>query len=279
MTMSAISAADVKKLRDVTGAGMMDCKKALEESNGDMDGAIDYLRKKGAKVAELRAGRDANEGAVIIKLSSDNKFGVMLQLGCETDFVSKNDVFVGFANSITEVALNHKIKTTEELLAADLGGVSVQDRIAEKVGSIGENISIQSYQFIEGEQVSFYNHNNRAGAMVAMSKSSEEIATLAKDLAMQITAMKPVAVDETSVSEETREREKSIAREKAKEDGKPENMLDKIAEGALNKFFKEFTLLKQEYIKDTKKTIEQVIKETDKDVIVLGFKKAELGSK
>lgn len=277
--MSAISAADVKKLRDVTGAGMMDCKKALEESNGDMNGAIDYLRKKGAKVAELRAGRDANEGAVIIKTTSDNKFGIMLQLGCETDFVSKNDVFVGFANSIAELALTNKIKTTEDLLASHLDGVSVQDRIAEKVGSIGENISIQSYQFIEGEQVSFYNHNNRAGAMVAMSKSGDAIAVLAKDLAMQITAMKPVAVDETSVSEETRERERTIARDKAREDGKPENMLDKIAEGALNKFYKEFTLLKQEYIKDTKKTIEQVIKETDKDVIVLGFKKAELGSK
>lgn len=277
--MSAISAADVKKLRDVTGAGMMDCKKALEESNGDMDGAIDYLRKKGAKVAELRAGRDANEGAIIIKTTPDNKFGIMLQLGCETDFVSKNDTFVGFANSIAELALTNKIKSTEDLLAASLDGVSVQDRIAEKVGSIGENISIQSYQFIEGEQVSFYNHNNRAGAMVAMSKAGENIAVLAKDLAMQITAMKPVAVDESSVTEEQKEREKAIARDKAKEDGKPENMLDKIAEGALNKFYKEFTLLKQEYIKDTKKTIEQVIKETDKEVSVLGFKKAELGTK
>jgi elongation factor Ts len=277
--MSAISAADVKKLRDVTGAGMMDCKKALEEANGDMDGAIDYLRKKGAKVAELRAGRDANEGAIIIMTSDDNKFGVMVQMGCETDFVSKNDTFVNFTKSVTEVALNNKIRTLEDLLNANLEGVPVRDRIAEKVGSIGENISIQSYQFIEGEVVSFYNHNNRAGAMVAMSKAGDTIAALAKDLAMQITAMKPVAVDESSVTEEQKEREKAVAREKAIEEGKPENILDKIAEGALNKFFKEYTLLKQEYIKDTKKTIEQVIKETDKEVSVLGFRKAELGSK
>ncbi len=277
--MSAITAADVKKLRDVTGAGMMDCKKALEEGNGDMDAAIDYLRKKGAKVAELRAGKDANEGVIIIKISSDNKFGVMLQLGCETDFVSKNDGFIEFATSIADTALNNKIKTAEALLTTDLGGISVSDRIAEKVGVISENISIQSYNFVEGELVSSYNHNNRAGAIIALSKAGEEIAALGKDLAMQITAMKPVAVDETSVTEEQKEREKAIAREKAIEDGKPESILDKIAEGALNKFYKEFTLLKQEYIKDPKKTIEQVMKETDKDVSVLEFKRAELGSK
>lgn len=277
--MSTISAADVKKLRDITGAGMMDCKKALEESNGDMDAAIDYLRKKGAKVAELRAGRDANEGAIVILLSPDNTFGVMVQMGCETDFVAKNESFIEFTTSVAEVALKNKIKDIDALLAADLGGVSVQDRIAEKVGSIGENISIQTYSFIEGELVTYYNHNNRAGAMVAMSKAGETIATLGKDLAMQITAMKPVAVDESAVTEDQKEREKAIARDKAKEDGKPENMIEKIAEGALNKFYKEFTLLKQEFIKDTKKTIEQVIKETDKEVSVLGFKRAELGSR
>lgn len=277
--MSAISAADVKKLRDITGAGMMDCKKALEEAAGNMDAAIDYLRKKGAKVAELRAGRDANEGCIIILTNPNNTVGVMVQMGCETDFVSKNDSFVDFTKSVASVALNNNCKTTEDLLAADLDGLSVQDRIAEKVGVIGENISIQSYHIIEGECVSFYNHNNRAGAIVAMNKASESIHTLGKDLAMQITAMKPVAVDESSVTEEQKLREKEIAREKAIEEGKPENILDKISEGALNKFYKEFTLLKQEYIKDNKKTIEQVVKETDKDVKVLGFFRAELGSK
>lgn len=277
--MSAISAADVKKLRDITGAGMMDCKKALEEASGNMDAAIDYLRKKGAKVAELRAGRDANEGCIIIKTNAENTFGVMLQMGCETDFVSKNEGFIEFTNSVTDVAIQGKITTTEALLSADLGGVSVQERIAEKVGVIGENISIQNFCAIEGAQVSFYNHNNRSGAIIAMSKAGEEIADLGKSLAMQITAMKPVAVDESSVTEEQKEREKAIAREKAIEEGKPENILDKIAEGALNKFYKEFTLLKQEYIKDNKKTIEQVIKETDKEVSVLGFYRAELGSK
>lgn len=277
--MSAVSAADVKKLRDITGAGMMDCKKALEEANGDMEAAIDYLRKKGAKVAELRAGRDANEGCIIIKTNADNTFAVMVQMGCETDFVSKNEGFIEFTNSVAEVALNKKITSVEALLAADLGGVSVQERIAEKVGVIGENISIQSYASIEGAQVAFYNHNNRSGAIIALDKASEAIATLGKDLAMQITAMKPVAVDETSVTEEQKEREKAIAREKAVEEGKPEAILEKIAEGALNKFYKEFTLLKQEFIKESKKTIEQVIKETDKDVKVLGFSRAELGSK
>lgn len=277
--MSAISAADVKKLRDVTGAGMMDCKKALEEANGNMETAIDVLRKKGAKVAELRAGRDANEGSVIILTNADNTFGVMVQVGCETDFVSKNDMFIEFATSVAQVALDGQFKTVDELLAADLGGVSVKTRFEEKVGTIGENISIQSYHTIEGAYVGYYNHNNRAGAMVAADKSSEAIAVLTKDLAMQITAMKPVALDETSVSEEQKEREKAIAREKAIEEGKPENIIEKIAEGALNKFFKEFTLLKQEFIKDSKKTIEQVIKETDKDVTILGFKRAELGSK
>ena len=277
--MSAISAVDVKKLRDFTGAGMMDCKKALEEAGGNMDAAIDYLRKKGAKVAELRAGRDANEGCIIIKTNADSSFGVMLQMGCETDFVSKNEGFVEFTNSVVDVAINGKITLTEALLAADLDGVTVQERIAEKVGVIGENISIQNFAAIEGPQVCFYNHNNRSGAIIAMSKASEEIADLGKSLAMQITAMKPVAVDETSVTEEQKEREKTIAREKAIEEGKPENILDKISEGALNKFYKEFTLLKQEYIKDNKKTIEQVIKETDKEVSVLGFYRTELGSK
>lgn len=277
--MSAISAADVKKLRDITGAGMMDCKKALEEASGNMDGAIDYLRKKGAKVAELRAGRDANEGCIIIKTNADASFGVMLQMGCETDFVSKNDGFVEFTNSVADIAVSGKITSTDALLAADLGGISVQERIAEKVGVIGENISIQSFAAIEGPQVSFYNHNNRAGAIIALSKASEELSDLGKSLAMQITAMKPVAVDESSVTEEQKDREKAIAREKAIEEGKPENILEKIAEGALNKFYKEFTLLKQEYIKDNKKTIEQVIKETDKEVSVLGFFRAELGSK
>jgi elongation factor Ts len=277
--MSAISAADVKKLRDVTGAGMMDCKKALEEANGNMETAIDVLRKKGAKVAELRAGRDANEGSVIILTNADRTFGVMVQVGCETDFVSKNEMFIEFATSVAQVALDGQFKTVDELLAADLGGVRVKTRFEEKVGTIGENISIQSYHTIEGAYVGFYNHNNRAGAMVAADKSSESIAVLTKDLAMQITAMKPVALDETSVSEEQKEREKAIAREKAIEEGKPENIIEKIAEGALNKFYKEFTLLKQEFIKDGKKTIEQVIKETDKDVTILGFKRAELGSK
>jgi elongation factor Ts len=277
--MSAISAADVKKLRDVTGAGMMDCKKALEEASGNMDAAIDYLRKKGAKVAELRAGRDANEGCIIIQSNVDNTKAVMLQLGCETDFVSKNESFVEFTTAVATIALNSNVNTAEELLAASMEGVTVAEKIAEKVAVIGELISIQSYNVIEGASVSTYNHNNRAGAIIALDKASEAITSLGKDLAMQITAMKPVAVDESSVTEEQKEREKAIAREKAIEEGKPESILDKISEGALNKFYKEFTLIKQDYIKDNKKSIEQVINETEKGLKVTGFFRTELGSK
>jgi elongation factor Ts len=278
--MAEITAADVKKLRDTTGAGMMDCKKALTESNGDFDAAVDYLRKKGAKVAELRAGRDANEGVVYILTSPDNKFGIMVQVGCETDFVSKNESFVSFAKSIAELALNNKIKNVDELLAASLDGVSVKERIDEKVGSIGENISIQNYTSIEGECIATYNHNFRVGVMVALNKSGDDkFSAVGKDLAMQIAAMKPVAVDETSVTQEQKEREMAIAREKALADGKPENMIEKIAEGALNKFYKEFTLLKQDYIKDPKKSIAQLLKETDSDLVVTSFVRSELGAK
>jgi elongation factor Ts len=267
-------------LRDTTGAGMMDCKKALTESNGDFDAAVDYLRKKGAKVAELRAGRDANEGVVYILTSPDNKFGIMVQVGCETDFVSKNESFVSFAKSIAELALNNKIKNVDDLLAASLDGVSVKERIDEKVGSIGENISIQNYTSIEGECIATYNHNFRVGVMVALNKSGDDkFSAVGKDLAMQIAAMKPVAVDETSVTEEQKEREMAIAREKALADGKPENMIEKIAEGALNKFYKEFTLLKQDYIKDPKKSISQLLKETDSELVVTSFVRSELGAK
>lgn len=278
--MAEITAADVKKLRDTTGAGMMDCKKALTESNGDFDAAVDYLRKKGAKVAELRAGRDANEGVVYILTTPDNKFGIMVQVGCETDFVSKNDSFVSFAKSIAELALNNKIKNVDDLLAASLDGVSVKERIDEKVGSIGENISIQNYTCIEGECIATYNHNFRVGVMVALNKSGDDkFSAVGKDLAMQIAAMKPVAVDETSVTAEQKEREMAIAREKALADGKPENMIEKIAEGALNKFYKEFTLLKQDYIKDPKKSIAQLLKETDSELVVTSFVRSELGAK
>jgi elongation factor Ts len=278
--MAEITAADVKKLRDTTGAGMMDCKKALTESNGDFDAAVDYLRKKGAKVAELRAGRDANEGVVYILTSPDNKFGIMVQVGCETDFVSKNESFIAFTKSIAELALNNKIKNLDELLSASLDGVSVKERIDEKVGSIGENISIQNYTSIVGECIATYNHNFRVGVMVALNKSGDDkFSAVGKDLAMQIAAMKPVSVDETSVTEEQKEREMAIAREKALADGKPENMIEKIAEGALNKFYKEFTLLKQDYIKDPKKSIAQLLKETDADLVVTSFVRSELGAK
>lgn len=270
--MSTISAADVKKLRDLTGAGMMDCKKALVESNGNMDEAVDFLRKKGAKVAAMRAGRDAKEGSVCIMHNADNTKAFMLLMSCETDFVAKNESFVEFTSEITKLALDNNIDTKEALMDANIDGMKVSEKIVEKIGTIGENIDIKEFQTIEGDLVSSYNHNTRAGAIVSMSKSGEALAALGKDLAMQAVAMRPEALDETSVSQEQKDREVAIAKEKAIADGKPENIVEKIAEGSLKKFYKERTLMGQEFIKDTKKTVGQVVKETDADVKVNAFK-------
>jgi elongation factor Ts len=275
-----ISAQDVKKLRDMTGAGMMDCKKALVESNGDIDGAIDYLRKKGAKVAELRAGRDANEGVVMTKVSEDQTKGVVVHVSCETDFVSKNEDFVKFVQGITDVAMAQGCNTAEELLAQDLNGATVKERLAEKVGTIGENISLMNYATLSGEMIVSYNHSNRAGVLVGLSKKGgEAFYNVGRDVAMQAAAMKPVCVDESFVTEEMKEREMAIAREKAVAENKPEAMIEKIAEGALKKFFKEMTLVNQEFVKDPKKTIAQIVSEVDKDLKIVDFKRCELGSK
>jgi elongation factor Ts len=278
--MSEITAGDVKKLRDLTGAGMMDCKKALTEANGDMDAAIDYLRKKGAKVAELRAGRDANEGVVIIKIADDKKRGIVVLLGCETDFVAKNESFIEFADSIASKALSSGVSSVEELLNQEIDGATIQERVNEKVATIGEIISIQDFKVISGAYVASYNHNNKVGVILSMDKShTADLEQLGKDVCMQIAAMKPVALDETSVTEDQKQREMAVAREKAIADGKPENMIEKIAEGALKKFYKEFTLMSQEFVKDTKKTIADVVKATDAEVKITGFERVELGTK
>lgn len=275
-----ISAADVKKLRDLTGAGMMDCKKALSESNGDLDAAVDYLRKKGAKVAELRAGRDANEGVVIAKVSDDQTKGVVVKISCETDFVSKNEDFVKFVQEVTNIALEKGCTTLDELHAQDMNGVSIKERVGEKVGAIGENISISGFETLTGEMVVPYVHGFKVGVLVALNKKGgDEYFAIGKDVAMQAAAMRPEALDESSVTEEQKARELQIAREKALADGKPENMVDKIAEGALKKFYKEFTLVNQEFVKDPKKTIAQVVSEVDKELKVTAFRRVELGTK
>lgn len=280
MNTVEISAADVKKLRDMTGAGMMDCKKALAESNGDIDGAIDYLRKKGAKVAELRAGRDANEGVVIAQTTPDQTRGVIVYVSCETDFVAKNEDFVKFVQTVADIALEKNCKNIDELHAQDMNGVTVKERVGEKVGAIGENISIAGFETISGEMVVPYNHSHRVGVLVALSKKGgDSFFAIGKDVAMQVAAMRPVTLDESSVTEDMKQRELAIAKEKAIAEGKPESMIEKIAEGALKKFYKEMTLVNQEFVKDPKKTVAQVVSEVDKDLKVAGFKRCELGSK
>jgi elongation factor Ts len=258
----------------------MDCKNALQESNGDMNAAVDYLRKKGAKIAELRAGRDANEGVIVIKMSEDKRQAIMLQLGCETDFVSRNETFNNFANALANLAYEQKAKDLDALLEMSLNGVKVSEKIQENIAAIGENISIQNYIYCQAEGLQSYNHDGRIGVIVMLNKENT-VATheITLDVCMQIAAMKPVAVDESDIDQQTKDRELAIGREKAIADGKPEAMIEKIAEGALNKFYKENTLLKQEFFKNNKESVGQAITKVDKDLKVLSFKKFELGVK
>jgi len=276
----AVTAAQVNELRNLTGAGLMDCKKALTEANGDIQAAIDFLRKKGAKVAELRAGRAAAEGVVIAKTSADNKKGVAVYLSCETDFVGKNEEFIKLATAIADAALAAGSTTTEEVLALDLGGTTVKDAVQEKVSAIGELISVSAFAGIEGEGVVAYNHmGNKIGVLVAVNKPlNDAVTAVAKDVAMQIAAMNPVAVDASGVSAELLEREKAVAREKAAAAGKPENILDKIAEGAANTYIKENTLLTQAFVKDGSKTVAQVLGGAESGLTVTAFKRIEKGA-
>lgn len=276
----AVTAAQVNELRNLTGAGLMDCKKALTEANGDIQAAIDFLRKKGAKVAELRAGRAAAEGVVIAKTSADNKKGVAVYLSCETDFVAKNEEFVKLATSIADAALAAGSKTAEEVLELDLGGSPVKSVLQEKVSAIGELINVSAYESVEGESVVAYNHmGNKIGVLVALSKPlNDAVTAIGRDVAMQIAAMNPVAVDASGVSEELLAREKAVAREKAAAAGKPETILDKIADGAANTYIKENTLLTQAFVKDGSKTVADVLNAAEKGLTVTAFKRVERGA-
>ncbi|HUM52817.1 MAG TPA: translation elongation factor Ts [Chitinophagales bacterium] len=278
MSTVTISASDVNKLRQETGAGIMDCKKALVETNGDFEAAIDYLRKKGAKIAANRADREANEGVVIALTSEDGKFGCAVNLSSETDFVAKNEDFINLAKSIADVALAGRIKTVEDLLDAQLDGLSIKDKLLETVGKIGEKIEVKKYEVVEGEGVVAYIHMGyRMGVLVQLNQAlTDEKVVVGKDVAMQIAAMNPVAVDASGVSDEMKAREKEIAREKAVAAGKPENMLDKISDGAVNTMLKENTLLPQPFVKDGGKTVEQYLKTADKDLTVVSFKRVTL---
>ncbi len=276
-----ITAAQVNELRNLTGAGIMDCKKALTEANGDVQAAIDFLRKKGAKVAELRAGRAAAEGVVIAKTSSDNKKGVAVYLSCETDFVAKNEEFVKLATAIADSALAAGATSAEEVLGLKVNGVTVKDAVQEKVSAIGELINVSAYASISGESVIAYNHmGNKIGVLVALNKPlNDAVSTVGKDVAMQIAAMNPIAVDAAGVSAEVLEREKSIALEKAAASGKPANILEKIAESAVNSYIKENTLLTQPFVKDGSKTVQQVLASAESGLTVTAFSRVERGAK
>ncbi|HET6243748.1 MAG: elongation factor Ts [Bacteroidetes bacterium] len=276
---TTITAADVNKLRTMTGAGMMDCKKALVEANGDFEAAIDNLRKKGQKVAANRSERDATEGVVVAKTAQGNKKGVLLVVNCETDFVAKNQEFSDFVYKLADIAIERKPINIEEFKNLQYDDkLSVNDKLIELMGKIGEKIDLSAYEIIEAEKVVAYNHpGNKLATIVGFSKSGESIEQVAKQVAMQVAAMAPVALDKDAVDAKTIEREIEIAKELARQEGKPEDMLEKIAVGRLNKFFKESTLLNQESIIDNKKTVSQYLKDIDKDLTVTGFKRISLG--
>ncbi|MBS1915072.1 MAG: elongation factor Ts [Bacteroidetes bacterium] len=282
MSTATITAADINKLRQTTGAGMMDCRKALVESDGDFEKAIDYLRKKGQKVAALRSDREAKEGVIIATTTADNKTGFITTLACETDFVAKNSDFVAFAQSIIDVAVKNNVKSLEELLAANLGGVTVADKINDQVAKIGEKIQLTRFERVDAEGVAAYIHGAyRMGVLVGLTKNTPAVLEAGKDVAMQIAAMKPVAVDADSVPAEIVDRERSIVTEQIKNDpkmaGKPDAMIEKIADGKLNAFFKENTLTAQAYVKDASKTVGDYLKSVDATVKVTEFKRVQLG--
>ena len=278
MSTVTITAQDINKLRQATGAGMMDCRKALTETNGDFEAAIDWLRKQGQKVAAKRSDREAKEGVVIAQTTVDHKTGIVVCISCETDFVSKNADFVAFAKSIADAAIANNVKSVEELNETSVNGSKVADLINDKLAAIGEKIGISKFERVEAPFVASYIHGaNRMGVLVGLDKEAEEVG---KDVAMQIAAMNPVAVDAASVPAEIVAREKDIIVELMKHDpkmaGKPEEMISKIAEGKMNAFFKEQTLTAQAFVKDGSKTVEQYLKESG-DVKVLGFKRVALG--
>ncbi|MBS1687244.1 MAG: elongation factor Ts [Bacteroidetes bacterium] len=279
MSTVTISAADVNKLRQQTGAGMMDCRKALMESGGDFENAIDYLRKKGQKVAANRSDRDAKEGVAVAKASSDNTYGVVLHLSAETDFVAKNQEFIDFAQQLTQVALDTKAANIDDLKAAQMGGATVAEKLLEMVAKIGEKIDVARLEVVTAATVVPYIHAGyRIGVLVGMNQApTEAIIAAGKDVAMQIAAMNPLAVDVDSVSPETLEREKAIAIEQVMAEGKTADMAEKIAQGKLNKFFKENTLLQQAFVKDNGKSVTDYLKSVSNGLTVTTFKRVSVG--
>ncbi len=277
--MTTISASDVNKLRQMTGAGLMDCKAALAETGGDFESAIDFLRKKGAKIAAKRADRDATEGAVIALTSADSTSGVIILLSCETDFVGKNDNFVAFAKEVAQIALSNKPATLDALKALSMGSATIEARLLDEVAKIGEKIDVVKYELIEGSNVVAYIHGaNRMGVLVEMNNAPSDLNMVAgKDAAMQIAAMNPVAVDRDGVDATTIERELEVGKEQARQEGKPEAMIEKIAMGKLEKFYKDSTLLNQEFVKDGSKTVAKMLNDTESGLTIKQFKRVQLG--
>jgi len=275
----AITAAAVNELRKMTGAGMMDCKKALQEVDGDFEAAIDLLRKKGQKISAKRADRDATEGAVIARSSAEYTTGVIVRLSCETDFVAKNADFIALAEKIADIALENKPADLDALKALNIDGESIAERLTNEMGKIGEKIDVTNYVIINGSSVINYIHaGNKIGVLVELSLgSNNDIVEAGKDVAMQIAAMNPISVGEADIPQDVKERELEIGREQARAEGKPEQIIDKIAEGKLQRFYKDNTLTKQQFVKDSSVTVEQMLKNIDNNLSVVSFSRIALG--
>ena len=278
-----MTAADIKKLRDMTGAGMMDCKKALTEAEGDFDKAIEILRKKGQKLSAKRADRKASEGVIIASTSTNRNNGVLVRLSCETDFVAKNEDFIKFAKSIADIALSNLPSSLEELVALPYeNGLSIGEKVTEQIGVIGEKIEVSHYSKVvtqagEGQVLPYIHMGYKAGVLVALNMEGPDYIEPGKNVAMQVAAMRPVALDKDGVNDDIIQKEIEIGKEQARQQGKPEAMLEKIALGKLNKFYKENTLLAQAYVKDSKMSVNDYLKSLHKDLTVTEFKHAELG--
>ena len=276
--MSEVKTADIAKLRKLTGAGMMDCKKALEESNSDIEKAIELIRERGKAIANKRADREAGEGAALAATSADNKKGAIVVLNCETDFVAKNEKFVGLTNSILNIALKNSPANLDALLKLEIDGLAIETLVTDQSGITGEKFELSYYEMLNGEKVVTYIHpGNKLATMVAFNKSNFD-EQVGKDIAMQVAAMSPVSIDVEDVPEKIRKQEYEIGREQARLEGKPENILDKIAEGKVQKFFKENTLMNQDFIKDSKMSIKNYLKSIDPELKVTGFKRVSLNA-
>jgi len=278
--MANITAADVNKLRQQTGVGMMDCKTALVEAEGDFEKAIDILRKKGQKLAVKRAERNANEGIVIARTTPDKIFGAIIMLNCETDFVAKNQEFIDFANKVLDIALEKKTTSLDELNTLSINGRSIAEGVTDLIGKTGEKMELSHYECIASAKVYAYNHQgNRLATLLGLSNTAiAEVDQIGHEVTMQIAAMNPVAIDKNDVPQDIIDREIEVGKEQAREEGKPEEMLEKIALGKLNKFYKENTLLNQEFIRDSKLTVGEYLAKADKDLKINSFFRLMLGA-